>query len=344
MRFTAGRRGAGGGRVWHGVQPRTATKRHLPCDDETVPTSEVLDWLLDGDVAVAYLTTRDLLGREDPKLQQRIATEGVGAALLAARGPDRHWGRGFYQPKWTSSHYTLLHLREIGLPATHPAARETVELILATEKGDDGGVNPSSRQRPSDACVNGMALDYASWFWADPAALESVVDFLLRERVVDGGFNCRHNRPGEDVRHSSVHTTVCVIEGITTYLHSRYAYRRDELEEARASSVEFLLCHRLFRSERTGEPIDPEFTRLHFPARWHFDILRGLDALAAARVPRDEGMDDALEILRGRRRDDGRWVVNRAYPGATHVRHEQAGKPSRWVTLIAERVLLAYPD
>lgn len=189
-----------------------------------------------------------------------------------------------------------------------------------------------------------MALGYASWFWADPEHLCSVIDFLLRERVADGGFNCRHNRRGAHVRHSSVHTTVCVIEGITTYLHSRYAYRRDELEEARATSVEFLLRHRLFRSERTGEPIDPEFTRLHFPARWHFDVLRGLDALATAGVSRDERMDDALAILRRRRRDDGRWVANRAYPGATHVPNERAGQPSRWVTLIADRVLLAYPD
>lgn len=306
-------------------------------------TSEVLGWLLDGDVAVAYCTTRDLLGREDPRLQRRIATEGLGAALLAARGPDGHWGRGFYQPKWTSSHYTLLQLREIGFPPTDPAARETVRLILATEKGHDGGINPSSRRDPSDACVTGMALGYASWFWADPEDLCSVVDYLLDQRVADGGFNCRH-RPGDDVCHSSVHTTVCVIEGITAYLHSGFHHRRDELEAARATAAEFLLRHRLFRSERTGAPIDAELTRFHVPARWHFDILRGLDALAAAGVPRDERMDDALGIVRGRRRDDGRWVVNRAYPGATHVLGEPAGKPSRWVTLIAERVLLAYPD
>jgi hypothetical protein len=25
-----------------------------------------------------------------------------------------------------------------------------------------------------------------------------------------------------------------------------------------------------------------EFTRIHFPARWHYDVLRGLDALLDA--------------------------------------------------------------
>ena len=307
-------------------------------------TSEVLAWLLAGDAAMVYVATRDLLERDDPELQARIATEGTGAAILAARGTNGHWGRGFYQPKWTSSHYTLLQLREIGLSPTHPAARGTVELILDTEKAGDGGLNPSGSRRPSDACVNGMALGYASWFGEREEQLRSVVDFLLRERVADGGFNCRHNRPGAQVTHSSVHTTVCVMEGITAYVRSRARYRRHELEEAYASSAEFLLRHRLFRSESTGQVINPEFTRLHFPARWHYDILRGLDSLAAGKVPRDPRMDEALALVRGRRGADGRWNANRAYPGATHVPDERAGQPSRWVTLIAERVLVAYPE
>jgi hypothetical protein len=309
-----------------------------------VATSTVVDWLLAGDVAVAYLTTRDLLGREDPELQARIATEGVGAALLAARGPDGHWGRGFYQPKWTSSHYTLLQLSQIGLSPLDGAARETVRLILDGCKADDGGVSPSPPAKPSDACINGMALGYASRFGATPEQLRSVVDFLLREIVADGGFNCRHNRPGVRVTHSSVHTTVCVIEGITAYLRSGACYRADELDRARSSAAEFLLRHRLLRSERTGEVIRAEFTGLHHPARWHYDILRGLDSLAAAGIPRDERMDEALSILRSRRRADGRWTPSRAYPGQTHVPNERVGVPSPWVTLIAERVLLAYPQ
>src|SRR5829696_5563082 len=138
-------------------------RRRSACHDETVDTSGVLDWLLAGDVAVAYVATRDLLGRDDLDLQSRIATEGMGAAILAARRPDGHWGRGFYQPKWTSSHYTLVQLREIGLSPTNPLARETVKLILDTKRACDGGLHPSAPDAPSDACVTGMGLGYASW-------------------------------------------------------------------------------------------------------------------------------------------------------------------------------------
>ena len=137
-----------------------------------VSEGEVVDWLLGGDVAVAFQTARDLLGQDRPELQARIATEGHGAALLAARGANGHWGRGFYQPKWTSSHYTLLELKNLGLPPGTEPARETVQLILRREKSRDGGLNPTATVAWSDACVNGMALGYSAYFGAEQDAAD----------------------------------------------------------------------------------------------------------------------------------------------------------------------------
>ena len=53
----------------------------------------ILDWLLEGDVAIQYQARRDLLGDDDPALRARIATEGWGARYLARRNPDGSWGR-----------------------------------------------------------------------------------------------------------------------------------------------------------------------------------------------------------------------------------------------------------
>ncbi len=306
----------------------------------------VVDWLCAGDVAVAYQVRRDLLA-EPPAalagLRARIATEGYGAALLAARLPNGHWGHGFYQPKWTSTHYTLLELRQLGLAPDHPAATEAVAMLLAREKGPDGGLNPSGTIARSDVCINGMALHYAAYFGAAQGELCSVVDFVLGQVMPDGGFNCRSNRSG--ATHASLHTTTSVLEGFTTYLRHGYRYRSEDMTRARDLAAEFVLTHRMYRSHRTGEVIHPEFTRFHHPARWRYDVLRGLDALAATGRPYDDRMADALALVRDRRRSDGRWVVARSYPGRTHVPPEPAGRPSRWVTLTAERVLRAYaPD
>ena len=300
----------------------------------------VLAWLLDGDAAVRFQSTRDLLHRDAAALQARVAAEGDGATILAARRPDGHWGRGFYQPKWTCSHYSLLELRNLGLDPGHPAARETVALILTHHKTRDGGVDPRPAVARSDACVNGMALNYAAYFGAPEEQLASLVDCLLEGQIRDGGFNCRR---APEVRHSSVHTTLSVIEGITGYERAGCRYRLDDLRSARATSVAFLLRHRLFRSERGGAVIRPEFLRLHQPTRWYYDILRCLDALADAQVAYDSRMEEASDVLQSRRLPDGRWPVNRAYPGETHLPPPRAGTANRWVTLRALRVLQAYP-
>lgn len=141
-----------------------------------------------------------------------------------------------------------------------------------------------------------------------------------------------------------MHSTICFLGGITEYRRRGHDHRVEELAASADGAVEFLLRHRLFRSERTGVVIKPEFTKLHFPARWRYDILRCLDAFRDAGVNHDPRMEDALELLAERRRQDGRWVLNAHYPGATHAVAEPADRPSRWITLQASRVLGRYGD
>jgi hypothetical protein len=167
-----------------------------------------------------------------------------------------------------------------------------------------------------------------------------LVEFLLDQRLLDGGFNCNWNRSG--AWHSAMHTTCPSWRGSPGYEHSGNRYRLDELVAAGATAVDFLLRHRLYRSERTGRLINAEFTRLHHPARWHFDVLRGLDALVEARVGHDPRMDDALDVIAARRQSDGRWLANKAYPGAKYLPPVPAGEPSPWITLVALRILKTY--
>ena len=102
---------------------------------------------------------------------------------------------------------------------------------------------------------------------------------------------------------------------------------------------EFLLAHRLFRSHRTGRVIKPEFLRLSFPPRWHYDILRALDYFRSMDVASDSHMAEAIALVESRQATDGRWALNNAWPGRIFFELEEVGKPSRWNTLRALRVL-----
>ena len=302
---------------------------------------QTLGWLLDGDVAIQYQVHRDLLGSDQPDLQARIPHEGWGARFLVARNSTGHWGRGFYQPKWTSSHYPLLDLRHLCPAPGHPQVLETINRVLSESKDPQGGINPHRTPgAPSDVCINGMFLNYACYFGIEAEALHSIIDYLIPQQMVDGGFNCE--REYSAPVHSSLHSTLSVLEGIHEYLANGYTYRQAELSEIAVLSREFLLQHQLFRSHRSGEVIDPKMLMLSFPPRWRYDILRALDYFQAARIPYDPRMQPALDVLMKKQRADGRWPVQAKHPGGTHFDMEPTGQPSRWNTLRALRVLRFY--
>lgn len=215
--------------------------------------------------------------------------------------------------------------------------RQSLWQIIQNHKGPDGGIYPIGSVKKSDVCLNGMFLNYASYFGAKEDDLKSIVDFLISEHMKDGGFNCDSNRKG--AVHSSMHSTISVLEGILEYAKNGYEYRLGELQEAEDKSRTFLLQHKLFRSDRTGKIIDKKMLMLSYPSRWRYDILRALDYFRLAAVEYDSRMDDAFDVLLKKRRADDTWPVQARHPGQTHFDMEKTGKPSRWNTLRALRVL-----
>jgi hypothetical protein len=71
-------------------------------------------------------------------------------------------------------------------------------------------------------------------------------------------------------------------------------------------------------------------------------VLRGVEYFWAAGHP-DPRLVEAVELVRSKRQPDGRWLLENTHPGAVHVVMEDGdGRPSRWNTLRALRVLRWY--
>jgi len=303
----------------------------------TLINDALIPWLLKGDVSIQYQTHRDLLNSDKIELRNHIEKEGWGARFLGKMNSGGYWGKGFYQPKWISSHYTLLDLKNLGISPGCEQIKDALSPITRNLKSNDGGIYPIGLRKTSDVCLNGMFLNYASYFRVKEDELKSIIDFLLGQHMVDGGFNCDSNKRG--VAHSSLHTTISVLEGFSEFSGNNHKYRLPELIEAEAAAREFLLQHKLFQSDRTGEIIDRKLLMLSYPSRWRYDILRALEYFRLARVKYDPRMDDAVRILLKKRRTDGRWPLQARHPGQTHFDMEKTGQVSRWNTLRALRVL-----
>lgn len=301
-------------------------------------TSKTIRWLLEADSAIRWQVLRDLCDEPAPVYESEralVTQQGWGARLLAKQDEDGNWGRGIYSPKWKSTTYTLLTLRHLGLPPEHPQALRGCEKFFSHGLEQDGGINLWKSHRHSETCINGMFLALLAYFGYPDERIHSVFEFLLNEQMPDGGWNCERIK---GATHASFHTTISVLEGLDEY-RAHYPENLPAVKAARAKAHEFLLQHRLYKSHRTGEIFDTKMTLMHFPPRWRYDFIRALDYFQGIDAPKDERMDDAIQLLHAKQNPDGTWPLNAPWPGLVYFHMEETGKPSHWNTLRALRVL-----
>jgi hypothetical protein len=273
----------------------------------------------------------------------RVASEGWGAKLLGLQSSDGSWGGAAlagFRPDMPEdlrvllfTLYTLAVLKELGLDPAGKAARTMIdrveERLVFTRLNDrpflDGETEP---------CINGRILGIGAYFKEPNDAL---ANRLLGEQLEDGGWNCE----APESQRSSFHSTICVLEGLLEY--ERAGRKSAAVKKARKKGESYLLERRMFRSLRTGEPVNKRWLRFSFPTFWHYDVLRGLDYLRDANVKPDGRVADAIDIVIERGHQNGRWPLNLLHPESIPLEMETGvGRASRWNTLRALRVLRWY--
>ena len=304
----------------------------------------VIDWLLDSDPAIRWQAMRDLTDAPADQVaaeRARVATEGWGAQLLALRRGDGLWGTGTTDTEWISL-LALLLLRDMGLDASSEAARQAIGLVRKNATWHSRGPWHGTPLFAGEVepCINGRVVTVGSYFGQD---MTGIVERLLGEQMADGGWNCEQENGST---RGSFHTTINVLEGLRE--HARSTGGAAEVTAALERGQEYLLERRMLRRLSSGELIDTAFTLFSFPTGWHYDALRGLDYLRAASVTPDARVAEAIDLVRSKRDAEGRLPLENPHESEmvdARVRDlefdmdERDGRPSRWNTLRALRVL-----
>ncbi len=323
-------------------------KTNSPKQQAFKPEQSTINWLLDSDPSIRWQVMRDLTdapAHEVAAERAKVAVEGWGVQLLALQGTDGRWGGSAWNRGWDSTMHVLILLRDFGLDPTSDQARQAVGLVrdrvtwqgCGPQECDDNAFFEGE----IEPCINGQVGAVGAYFGQD---VQGIVDRLLGEQLPDGGWNCE---AANGSTRSSFNTTICVLEALLEYeLAGRGT---PEATEARLRGQEYLLERRLFRRRSTGEVIkhdrkgNTDWTRFAFPTWWHYDVLRGLEYLRRAGVTPDERVAEAIDLVTSKRGDDGRWSLDTRYPGVMPVEIDEGeGRPSRWNTLRALRVLEWY--
>lgn len=325
---------------WRVARPRVILG--LSKDDETeglredrrVSEASVVRWLLGGDPAIRWQVMRDLAD-EPPEVvaaeRSRVESEGWGRALLDRQAPDGSWADP--DDGWMITMDALALLREMGLEPSSASAHIAIERVKANLKFERLGDRPYF-DGETEACINGAILAFGSYFGE---RCDKIVERLLGEQLSDGGWNC----DAPPSTRSSFNSTIRVLEGLLEY--ERAWGSNESVTRARRLAHEYLLDRRMFRRLSTGEIVDRTWTRFAFPTMWHYDVLRGLEYLRNANIKPDERVTEAIEVVKARRHQNGRWPMNHLHRDRLgFVPEPDTGRASRWNTLRAMRVLKWY--
>jgi hypothetical protein len=361
---------------------------------EIAERDRAVSWLLKNEnPGVRYWTLKDILGKteNDPeaiKNRSQVASWNPVAQYLSEQHPFGYWGdaEDVYWPKWRATVWSLILLGEMGVPGTHPSIKNGCEYFLKVMDRQDRTwptpMYPAGDLRSWRAvwepCVTGnMARTLTVFGFENDPRVREMFEWLVKNQRDDGGWNCETEdyRPEkEPVHHSSFMSTIEPLWAFSS-LHPQKWLKGGR--EAVERGVEFLLMHRLFKSDRTGKVIREEWTQLHFPLFYFYDILHGLRVITDLSFGEDERATDARELLLSKRLPDGTWPLEATF--LRSVRHNfarneatgqwqeiqeqnttppnyksggtiadipniyssigEVGKPNPWVTLNALRVL-----
>jgi hypothetical protein len=158
------------------------------------PEKSIVEWLLDSDPSIRWQVMQDLTDApaiEVAAERARVATEGVGAELLALQETDGRWGGAAWNRGWNSTMHVLMLLHDMGLDPASDEACRAVRLVRdrVTWKGcgpQECDENPFFAGE-LEPCINGQVATVGAYFGQD---VRGIIDRLLTEQLPDGGWNC----------------------------------------------------------------------------------------------------------------------------------------------------------
>lgn len=325
-----------------------------------------LPWLLDESTpAVRHLALRELmdLPNDHPEVvAARAAAMRADpiASILGAQTTEGWWakpGHG-YSPKYTATVWQLIFLDQLGADGDDPRIRAGCEYLLGHAQASSGGFGYSgpgpAQPAPSSVvhCLNGNLLRALIGFgmFDDPRVQRSMAyqaasitgggDIAFYKSATTGpGFRCAMNY-GDPCAWGAVKA----VRALTRVPAGR---RPASVARAIEDGAAFLLGRDPSAADYPmGPNTEPSGTwfKLGFPSGYSADLLETLEALCEAGMAADPRLDRAVDWVVARQDADGRWPNRHRYERKMWIDIDRPGRPSKWVTLRACRVLKAVAE
>ncbi len=309
-----------------------------------------LRWLLDPkDPSVRHQALIDLLhkakdGKDVLATREKIPSYLPVKKIIGTQTSKGIWSpkETCYRPKWTSAVWPLALLGEMDAPPD-PGISSECERFLDLHQAETGAFACPSKveesKRWDEPCLTGnMIRTLIKFGYSNDPRVRKAVDWLPKDQLEDGGWNCDH--PEKKVKHSSFMST---IEPLWAYSEIPRQKWTRKMKQSINDGAEFLLMHHLYKSDNHHwQETYPFFTKLHFPMYYFYDILHALRVLTKLGYGDDERIRSAVQLGDWYREGDFFYPSGKGRKAPVAI--EEVGKPSKWVTLNAYRVLTQTGD
>ncbi|MGD0954779.1 MAG: nitrogen fixation protein NifH [Methanotrichaceae archaeon] len=325
------------------------------------------DWLLGKDnPSVRYLTLVDILGRpaNDPdvlKARRDIMVKGIVPQILAKQEKEGYWDNPekLYVSKYKGTVWQLIILTEHLADGEDERIRKASEFLLdRSQDRMSGGFSmhhstKASGGRHSEVipCLTGnMVWSLIRLGYLRDRRVQRGIDWIVRYQRFDDSEDAaaKANPPQgwpydnhEDCwgRHTCHMGVVKALKALSEIPPGK---RSSEVQHTIEEGTEYLLKHHVHRrSHNLSQISKPGWLRFGFPLMYGTDILEILGILTKLGC-RDERMQEAIDVVVSKQDSVGIWKLANTFNGKFLVDVEEKGKPSKWITLNALRVLKGY--
>ncbi len=316
-----------------------------------------LPWLLETDEqnpAVRYFALRDVLDRpaDDPEVRRAAAAimkMGPVAAILAAQHPDGSWGEagdshlhGYYATVWQ-----VCLLAELGADPRHKQVRRGCNYVLDHALAANTAFSMSEPPVPSKVvhCHNGDML-YASLRLGFEADVRVQAALKWQVQAINGTDDIRYYQSGTsgpgfacavNQKQPCAWGAAKAMKALSAVLPKE---RTPAMRRAIKTGADFLLSRDPAMAEYPySGRVSSNWFKFGFPLSYSSDVLELTGVLVDLEYGHDPRLVNALKLILSKQDDHGRWTLEHTLNGKSLVDIEQKGKPSKWITLRALRIL-----
>jgi len=340
-------------------------------DWKKVLKADPTEWLLEpDDPGVRYLALRDIVeaGEKEIKAARRKAhREGPIARILAEMNPEGYWIRPgwVYLYKCRGTVWSIISLAQLGASVEEDKRIGTgCSYLLDNSLAKGGQFSPNGKPTDTASCLQGNLLTSLLDMGYKDSQLDVAFEWMARtvtgeglpERVDSDGLTATEGSSGpfRDLKNIKAPLFACRgtnnlpcswagVKVMTAFSRLPVERRSGLIERAIETGVDYFFSVDPVTAAypyRDAYKPDPKWWKFGFPLFWVADILQIAEAFTGLGYGSDPRLANTLDLIKGKQDDNGRWLLELDhYRNRMWQNYGSRGKPSKWVTLRALRVL-----